>query len=553
MQHFGARRHILARLGLAKLRRRYRMSNNKLAGPAIVSKLVALSVAALIAQAAQAAPGAPACEALTAPGTFPNTTVSSAKIVPADAAKSLPSYCEVTATVKPVAGSNIKVVYRLPDSWNGKLLGLGGGGWAGNVLVSSPIPGGIVAGPGLSKGYATAQTNGGHEVGMTRQGTPNTWDTSWSVNPEAVTDFSYRAIHVMTDVGKKVVAKYYGAPQKRAYFHGCSTGGRQALMEVQRYPQDYDGVIAGAPVYTLTTQTMSVVRNQILSAPGASLSTAQLKHLNEAALKACDGRDGLVDGVVTDPRACNFDPTPLQCAAGQKDGTCLSPAQVKAVHALYSATKTASGETVSYGLTRGSEAGWARFVSATAPPTREDFLTGAPGAGLGGLRPLVFGDANFDLPNFNPDRDYRTVRNSAFAAGYEAKNPDISPFVNRGGKLLLWHGMDDPGPSVLATIEYYEQMKAATTPKLSATAGSLDSNARFFVLPGVYHCRGGPGADDFDAVAALDQWVEQGQLPAMTASRAGEPAFTRPVCQYPTLPRYNGKGDPNLAASFHCK
>ncbi len=160
------------------------------------------------------------------------------------------------------------MVYRLPENWNGKLLGLGGGGWAGNVLVVSPIPGGIVSGPGLTHGYATAQTNAGHEVGTGKDGAPNVWDTSWSSNPDAVTDFSYRAIHVMTDVGKQVVAKYYGQPQKRAYFHGCSTGGRQALMEVQRYPKDYDGVIAGAPVYTLTTQTMSIVRNQILAAPG---------------------------------------------------------------------------------------------------------------------------------------------------------------------------------------------------------------------------------------------------------------------------------------------
>ncbi len=168
---------------------------------------------------------------------------------------------------------------------------------------------------------------------------------------------------------------------------------------------------------------------------------------------------------------------PRVCSARKvrKIRRCLSPTQVKTVQALYSPTKTSSGETVAYGLTRGGEAGWARFISTGAAPTREDWLTGAPGAGLGGLRPLVFGDPNFDLASFNPDRDYRTVRNSAFAADYEAKNPDISPFVNGGGKLLLWHGMDDPGPNVLATIEYYEQVKATTTPKLSARAGTLDS------------------------------------------------------------------------------
>ena len=155
-----------------------------------------------------------------------------------------------------------------------------------------------------------------------------------------------------------------------------------------------------------------------------------------------------------------------------------------------------------------------------------------------------------DLLAFNPDRDYETVRNSAFAAEYEAKDPDISAFVNNGGKLLLWHGMDDPGPNVVATIEYYEKMKATTGKK----AKNVDESARFFVLPGVYHCRGGPGADDFDSLTALDNWVEKGRPPTtMVATRSSDRAFSRPVCQYPTLPRYSGKGDPNQASSFHCR
>jgi feruloyl esterase len=497
---------------------------------------VCLSVSALLAPAAFAAGGPAACAALAVPNTFKHTTVIAAKTVAADESKKLPAFCEVTASVKPVAGSNITMVYRMPDNWNGKVLGLGGGGWAGNIQLET-------AAQGLSKGFATAQTNGGHDV-------TNVWDTAWAANPEAATDFSYRAVHVMTDVGKQVVAKYYGQPHKRAYFQGCSTGGRQALMEVQRFPKDYDGVIAGAPVYSLTTQTMSVVRNQIFGKPDATLTAAQLARLNKAALAACDSKDGLVDGIVTDPRTCEFDPGPLQCPQESKDDTCLSASQLKAVRALYAGKKTSAGETVSYGLTRGSEAGWARFISTSAQADRANFLTGAAGAGLGGLRAQIFGDPNFDLPAFNPDRDYRTVRNSRFAAEYEAKDPDISPFVNAGGKLLLWHGVDDPGPSMLATIEYYEQMKATTASKVK----DLDSSARFFLLPGVYHCRGGPGADVFDAVGALDRWVEQGQAPnAMKATRSSEPALSRPVCQYPTMPRYNGKGDPNLAESFHCK
>ena len=515
------------------------MSNRHPCRPVSPLHLISFTVTALLAQAAYAAGSPAACEALSAPGTFEHTTVTAAKVVPADRGRHLPAFCEVTATVKPVEGSNITVVYRLPESWNGKMLGLGGGGWAGNIRLET-------AAQGLSNGYATAQTNGGHDV-------DNVWDTAWAVNPEAATDFSYRAIHVMTGIGKQVVAKHYGEPHKRAYFQGCSTGGRQALMEVQRFPKDYDGVIAGAPVYSLTTQTMSVVRNQIFASTDANLTEAQLKHLNQAALAACDGGDGLVDGIVTDPRSCAFDPGALQCADGQKDATCLSARQLKAVRSLYAGTKTSGGDTVSYGLTRGSEAGWARFISTSTQANRDSFLTGAAGAGLGGLRAQVFGDPSFDLPAFNPERDYRTVRASPFAAEYEAKDPDISPFVNSGGKLLLWHGMDDPGPSVLATIEYYEQMKATTAAKVRAPATSLDSSARFFVLPGVYHCRGGPGADEFDSVTALDRWVEQGRAPtAMKAKRSSDGALSRPVCQYPALPRYNGKGDPSLAESFRC-
>jgi feruloyl esterase len=499
--------------------------------------LPGLAVSALIAAQASHASGGPAqCEALGTANAFPNTTVSSAKIVAADAAKHLPAFCEVTASVKPVQGSNITVVYRLPDNWNGKMLGLGGGGWAGNILLTT-------AAPGLAKGYATAQTNGGHDVG-------NLWDTSWAANPEASKDFSYRAIHVMTDVGKQVVAKYYGEPQKRAYFQGCSTGGRQALMEVQRYPKDYDGVIAGAPVYTLATQTSAVWRNTIFLRDGANLTAAQIKRINEASLAECDGRDGLVDGIVTDPRECKFDPAQLQCSASSKDEACLSPVQVKAVRDLYEGHKTPKGVRSAYGLSRGGEAAWAIYISATKKPDDQSFLAGSSGQGLGGLRAQLFGDPNFVLQKFDFDKDYATLKASAFAAEYEAKDPDISPFVNNGGKLLMWHGMDDPGPSALATVDYYGQMKSTTAPKVKA----LDSSARFFVLPGVYHCRGGPGADDFESIEAMDKWVEQGQAPnAMKATRSSAPTISRPVCQYPTLPRYNGKGDPALAESFHCK
>ena len=494
---------------------------------------VALS-GSLCSASVLAAPGEAACTKLST-AAVPNTKISSAKEVAASEAVKTPAFCEVTAVVSPVQGSHVGVVYRLPDNWNGKLLGLGGGGWAGNVHFEA-------AAQGLAKGYATAQTDGGHEA-------TDLWNTTWAASPAAVDDFAHRAIHVMTTTGKSVVAKYYGQSQKRAYFQGCSTGGRQALMEVQRYPDDYNGVIAGAPVYTLTTQTMGMLRSLAFSKPGASVTSAQLAHLNQAALAACDAQDGLKDGIVTDPRMCQLDPAVIQCKAGESGDSCLTPAQVAAVKTLYDGIKTSSGEYASYPISRGSELGWDRFISTAQATTGPALATTVAGAGIGGLRTALFGNADFDLATFNPDRDYKVVRGSEFAKAYEAKNPNIAPFISKGGKLILWHGFDDPGPSPLATIDYYENVRKVTADK----AGPLDASVRFFIAPGVYHCRGGPGADTFDSIAAMDEWVEKGKAPdTMLASRQ-DGKFTRPLCRYPKLPRYKGTGDANSAESFECK
>ncbi len=456
----------------------------------------------------------------------------------------LPAYCEVSAVITPVRGSRIGVVYRLPDAehWNGKLLGLGGGGWAGNVTLRA-------AAPGLAEGYATAQTDAGHS-------TRSVWDTSWAANPPSIVDFSYRAIHLMTTVGKTLVSRYYGHAQTRAYFQGCSTGGRQALMEAQRFPGDYNGIVAGAPVYNLLTQTTGLLRNQAFSAPGARLSAAQLERLNRAALAACDAADGVEDGIVTDPRACHFDPGTLECRSDDSSPGCLSAAQVAAVRAVYAGVKTSDDHVASYPLARGSEAGWSRFLSVERPaasraaPASPAGRSGVDaGGGMGGLRQALFGDPNFNLAAFNADRDLRTVRTSAFAKLYEAGDPDIAPFLERGGKLIIWHGFYDPGPSPLGTISYYERMRRATGAKVKNVAASV----RLFILPGVYHCGGGPGADRFDSLGAIDEWVAHERLPEHLVATRRDGKLSRPVCPYPELPYYGGHGDPNAAGSFACR
>lgn len=467
-----------------------------------------------------------ACQGLAAAAQVPGTTFAPAHWHPAQAAPKLPAYCELTGVASPVPRSRIGVVLRLPEGWNGKMVGFGGGGWAGNTVLSTAVP-------ALAQGYATAQTDGGHE-------SANGFDVDWARgNPVAMTDFAYRAVHEMTRTGKAVVTQYYGRHASRNYFEGCSTGGRMGMMETQRYPEDYDGVVAGAPVYSLLVQTTGLVRNRFFRAPGAAVSAAQLKMVNEAAVAACDAADGLKDGVVTDPRACGWDPGALACKAGETGEGCLTPAQVTTLRAAYADIRSPQGVVGNYGLTRGGEGGWGRFVQST-PQGAPDPMTG----GLGALTVYMFGREDYDLNAFDPAKDQAAVHRTAFAREYEATQADLAPYLKHGGKLLLWHGFDDPGPSPYATIDYYQRAMKAN----GATAA-----IRLYVAPGVYHCRGGPGADEFDALAVLDHWVESGEPSASFPARNATSGAERPMCAWPALPYYQGSGDPKKLASFQCR
>ncbi len=491
--------------------------------PAVMSSGAVLTAP----QAAHAA--ANACSALAAPGLFDHTTVKSATMVAADAAKSLPAFCEVTAVVSPAAGSTIGVVYRLPDDWNGKVVGLGGGGWAGNTQLG----GFSNATPSLQRGYATFQTDGGHS-------STSVWDTSWASNPEAITDFAYRAVHLMTVIGKDVTARYYGKPQSEAYWWGCSTGGRQGMMETQRFPADYNGVVAGAPVYNLLVQLSAVIRDQTFSAPGAGFTADQLNMVNKAVLDACDAKDGVKDGVITDPAACTWDPAELQCKPGQTGAQCLSEGQVNALRTAYAGVREIDGRVAAWPMERGGEAGWSRFVQ-TSGETKD----ATNGGGFGGLRGPLLGDPNFDMSKFDHAKELGVVRSSDFARQYEANDPAISAFTGRGGKLLLWHGWSDPGPSPIGTITYYEQVQGSVP--------NADQSVRLFLAPGVYHCGGGPGPDQMDLLGAIDRWVTTGVAPSsLIASKAGS-KLSRPLCAYPATAHYKGSGDPDDASSFECK
>ena len=444
-----------------------------------------------------------------------------------EAAGGAPAYCEITATLTPVEGSTIGVVYRLPAEWNGKLLGLGGGGWAGNVTIQA-------ASDGLSKGYATLQTDGGNA------GT-DVWANSWVAERAAsAEDFSHRAVHEMTVAGKAVAAAFYGQPHRRAYFQGCSTGGRMALMEAQRYPADYDAIIAGAPVYTLQVQTSAVFRNQTFAANGgaAGFSEGDLQLVQAAVLAQCDAADGLADGIVNDPASCNWQPRALQCT-GAKTDQCLTAPQVTALQTAYDGIRASDGSWSMHPMRRGGEASWGFFVGTSgtgADPTG--------GGGLGNLFPLFFGAGNaVTLANFN-DANYLAVRASPFAEMYEAKNPDLSAFFANGGRLLLWHGENDAGPSPVLSLDYAQAVMAANP----AAADQF----RYVTLPGVGHCRGGPGADLVDYVSAMDDWVESGRAPDRLIGTKEDGSLTRPHCAWPNVARYSGSGDANDPASWQC-
>ena len=474
------------------------------------------------------------CESFAAGARFADTAIVSAQSVAADAAHGRPAYCEVHAAITPVEGSHIGAVYRLPAKWNGKVLGIGGGGFAGNVGVAA-------ASAGLARGYAVIQNDLGHP-------SASALDPSFAIgadgkpNVPGIVDFGHRATHLATAVGKDVIERLYGRAPEHAYWQGCSTGGRQGLAEVQRYPEDYDGVIAGAPVFNALVYSNAVLRVQAFHAtPQNNLSPAQVPLIHTAVLAACDAADGLADGILTDPRKCTWDPAVLQCKGGEAPDRCLTAAQVETVRRVYAGVRTRDGRYAAMPLMRGGESDWvARMIGNAQMPLGLNARLGAPFVSY-----IVMADPHYDLLRFDPERDMARLEGGIAAAEVYAQNPDISRFVARGGKLLLWHGFNDPGPSPLSTIGYYE----AVLDKVPAAA----KNVRLFLAPGVLHCGGGAGPDKFDSLTAMEHWVEDGTPPkSMLATKDGA-ALSRPLCPYPALPWYKGSGDPDAASSFECK
>jgi feruloyl esterase len=426
----------------------------------------------------------------------------------------------------------IKFEVWLPEGsgWNGRFQAVGGGGLAGVISYSALAE-------AVNGGYASSSTDTGHEASDTAN--------TWTLDRQRVTDYGYRAIHEMTVKAKAVIDAHYGKAPEYSYFNGCSTGGRQGLMEAQRYPEDYNGIISGAPVNRFTNLHMGQLwtAHATLKKPGAVLTRDDLAKVSAAVLAQCDAADGVKDGTLTDPRTCKFDPGTLQG---------FRPEQIEALRMIYKgAVNPRTGVQIYPGLEVGGEGpqpgnpGWSLIMNG-----KEPFAIDVPV--LGGMG---FGNLQWDWRTFDFDRDAALVDAKLFGT-LNAVNPDLADFKKRGGKLIVYHGWSDPGVMPQQTLDYVASVREFAGKSTGGDGGAYqDEFMRLYMLPGVGHCRGGVGPDQADWIGALAGWVEKGKAPASIEARRedqGKVVMTRPLCPYPQAAKYKGKGDTNDAKNFEC-
>jgi len=483
------------------------------------------------------------CESLASIG-IPHATITRAQLVPAGQFagtpegvlapgapafrpySALPEFCRVAATLAPSSDSDIKIEVWMPAgaAWNGKFEAIGNGGWAGQLSVQALAV-------GVSRGYAIAATDTGHA-------TPG---GSFAFNhPEKLVDFAYRAVHEMTIDAKQLIGAYYGGAPKVSYWNGCSTGGRQGLKEAQRYPDDFDGIVAGAPANYMThLLTQSIWVAQAVSGDGA-IPKEKFAVIHQAALAACDARDGVTDGVIDDPTRCAFDPKTIQCAAGDAPN-CLTPPQVAAVRQIYSPVRNPrTGAVLFPSQEPGSEMGWFNGLAGPVPLSiATDYW-----------KFVVFKKPDWDFKSLNFDSDVANA-DALDNGDMNAIDPNLAAFTRRGGKLLLYHGWNDQLIAPQNTVNYYiAVVKALGGPD------QTKNSVRLFMMPGVTHCAGGDGPSNFDQLGVMEQWVEQQKPPdqiVATHLAAGAVDRSRPLCPYPQVAVYRGSGDSNTAENFVCK
>jgi feruloyl esterase len=440
--------------------------------------------------------------------------------------KDLPAFCRVAATIKPTSDSDIKIEVWLPASgWNGKFEAVGNGGWAGAISYGAMAE-------ALHDGYATASTDTGH-VGAR--------GTFAMDHPEKLVDFGYRAVHEMTLKAKAIVEAFYGTAPRMSYWNACSTGGRQGLKEAQRFPNDYDGIVAGAAANPRTRlSTWQLWLAQVVLDPKNYIPAAKYPIIHQAVLKACDAADGLKDGLIADPTRCHFDPKTIECKAGDEP-TCLTAGQVEAAQRMYTAPKNPrTNEPVYYQLEPGSELGWGMLARGPEPFT----------AATDQYRYVVFKDLKWDWHTLNLDSDV-ALADKIDNDTINAIDPNLKAFLSHGGKLLMYHGWADPGVPPLASVNYYKTA-VDTMGGEAKMAGSI----RLFMVPGMGHCGGGEGPNTFDMMSAMVQWREHGKPSERiiaSHSAAGKVDRTRPLCPYPQVAKYKGSGSMDAAENFICE
>ncbi|MDT8398584.1 MAG: tannase/feruloyl esterase family alpha/beta hydrolase [Pseudomonadales bacterium] len=438
------------------------------------------------------------------------------------AALALPAHCRIAAVLSPSDDSRIAMELWLPTQWNGKFLALGNGGWAGSISFSAMAI-------GLQAGYAVASNDTGHQGGS----------AAFALgHPEKLVDFAYRSMHAMAVQSKAIISAFYKRGPDLSYYQGCSTGGRQGLMEAQRYPADFDAIIAGAPVYNQNALHASQMHKliSIIKDDSLFLPPDKIQLLHAAILASCESQDGVADGFFNNPLACHFEPATLLCR-GSGTEACLSAAQLDTVRSVYAPATTAAGVEIYPGHATGFELAWRMPAPGSTPPALASDT----------FSYIAHEDAAWDWQNFDLASDYALAREKA--AFVDATDLDLSEFKARGGKLLLYHGWNDPGPSPLNTINYYEGVR-------QTLGGEQSDWMRLYLMPGMGHCQGGIGPDQADFLGALASWREAGVAPEqITAARIreGRVDMTRPLCPYPAVATWDGQGNPDDAASYSCQ
>jgi feruloyl esterase len=479
-----------------------------------------LTLAFLLALPALAA----SCESL-ARLSLPDTTITQVQHVAEG-----PAYCRVEATLKPTSDSDIKIEVWLPDSpWNGKYMAVGNGGWSGAINQRAMAE-------ALRRGYATSSTDTGHAGGS----------ASFALgHPEKLIDYAYRSEHEMTATAKAVIAAYYGSGPRLSYWNGCSAGGKQGLKEAQRYPEDFDGIIAGSPAGNWTGRAaQSVWVAQAVHNDEASyIPPAKYSYIHKAALAACDALDGVEDGVLEDPSRCRFDPKLLECKGADGPG-CLTPAQVEAARKIYGDSVNPRTKQVLYpGLQPGSELGWSTWAGPQPLAIGLDYF-----------KYVVFENQSWDFRTLDFDKDIARAE-KLDGRRINATDPNLKPFFARGGKLIQYHGWSDPQISPGNSVDYYKSVLGTLGDTPEAAARVRDSY-RLFMVPGMAHCGGGEGTSSFDMAAAMEQWVEAKRPPGrIIASRVrnGKVDRTRPLCPYPQIAVYKGTGSTDDETNFACR